>query len=177
MGTEGKGDVMAADVRFRFALYFWHPSKEFMKSVLIASDRSDLIQRIEKLNKDNKAVWGKMNLSQMLRHCILCEELYLGNLQVKRSFLGRIVGQLAIKSILKNDAPLKKNAPTNPAFQISEVSGDIEEDKAKWIDLVKQYENYSKPVFVHWFFGKMTKEQVGQFAFKHADHHLRQFNA
>jgi hypothetical protein len=40
---------------------------------------------------------------------------------------------------------------------------------------VEAYANYSNPGFVHDFFGKMTDEQIGIFAYKHADHHLRQF--
>jgi hypothetical protein len=35
--------------------------------------------------------------------------------------------------------------------------------------------NYSNEDFIHDFFGKMTKEQIGVFAYKHTDHHLRQF--
>lgn len=31
------------------------------------------------------------------------------------------------------------------------------------------------PAYLHDFFGKMTREQIGIFAFKLMDHHLRQF--
>lgn len=31
--------------------------------------------------------------------------------------------------------------------------------------------------FMHPFFGKITREQIGYLAYKHDDHHLRQFNA
>lgn len=148
-----------------------------MKTVLIESDRNELINRIKTLNENSKPQWGRMNVHQMLKHCILCEDLYLGSMKVKRSFLGRIVGPLAIKNILKNDAPLQKNAPTNPVFKIMESDGDVELEKQKWIELIEKYKDYSKPEFIHWFFGKMSKEQVGQFAYKHADHHLRQFNS
>ena len=148
-----------------------------MKTVLSQVDRNELINRIKALTENSKPQWGKMNVHQMLKHCILCEELYLGDLKVKRSFLGRIVGQMAIKNILKNETPLQKNAPTNMVFKIKETHGDVEMEKQKWIGLIEKYKEYSTPVFTHWFFGKMSKEQVGQFAYKHADHHLRQFNS
>lgn len=45
-----------------------------------------------------------------------------------------------------------------------------------WAEQIKSYKNYSNDNFIHDFFGKMTKEQIGVFAFKHNDHHLRQFN-
>ena len=164
----------------RWKKFYGIPEKsryKFMKTVLSAADRSELISRIKTLNENNKPQWGKMNVHQMLKHCILCEELYLGDLKVKRSFIGRIVGQLAIKNILKNDSPLQKNAPTNMVFKINDTDGDVESEKQKWIHLIEKYSDYSKPEFTHWFFGKMSKEQVGQFAYKHADHHLRQFNS
>ena len=46
----------------------------------------------------------------------------------------------------------------------------------KWIALIEGYAQYSNTDFVHAFFGKMTKEQVGIMTYKHTDHHLRQFN-
>lgn len=51
----------------------------------------------------------------------------------------------------------------------------LELQKKSWIENVQAYANYSNPRFVHDFFGKMTDEQIGIFAYKHADHHLRQF--
>ena len=50
-------------------------------------------------------------------------------------------------------------------------------EKAKWIALIGGNADFSNPDFVHSFFGKMTKEQIGYMAHKHADHHLRQFNS
>lgn len=69
-----------------------------------------------------------------------------------------------------------KNAPTESDFKIMETSGDIPAENKKWMELVKEYEHFLTNNFEHWFFGKMTKEQTGYFAYKHADHHLRQFN-
>ncbi len=46
----------------------------------------------------------------------------------------------------------------------------------KLISLIEEYEDFSNHDFEHWFFGKMTKGQVGYFVYKHTDHHLRQFN-
>jgi hypothetical protein len=77
---------------------------------------------------------------------------------------------------LKDEAPIGKNAPTSPFFKISETKGNIEAEKTKWIALIEEYAHFSNHDFEHWFFGKMTKEQVGHFVYKHTDHHLRQFN-
>jgi len=147
-----------------------------MKSIFDKTTRDKTIDRIKSLNEGCYAQWGKMNVGQMVRHCALCEELYQGKLTVKRSFLGRIIGKIALKNLLTDDKPLGRNAPTSSTFIISEHVPDIEAEKERWIALINKYESYNNDYFVHWFFGKMTKEQLGQFIYKHCDHHLRQFN-
>lgn len=147
-----------------------------MKTVLDQSTREELVGRILSLQAHSKPLWGRMNVFQMLRHCVRCEEMYLGGKKYKRALLGRIFGRMGLKNLLKDDKPLQKNAPTSDSFKVSETNGDVEIEKQKWIDLIRAYENYSADTFEHWFFGKMTREQVGQFAYKHSDHHLRQFN-
>ena len=142
-----------------------------MKSVLDKTARWELINRINKLDENSQAQWGEMNIYQMLKHCRLCEELYLG----KIVFMGRLFGRSALKNILIEHKDFPKNAPTSVLFKVKETTGDITAEKLNWIALIEQYDNYSMD-FVHWFFGKMTKEQVGQFVYKHDDHHLRQFN-
>jgi hypothetical protein len=54
---------------------------------------------------------------------------------------------------------------------------DIAVEKAKWRSLIEQYRAFDKDYFIHWFFGKMSKEQLGQFIYKHCDHHLKQFSS
>lgn len=148
-----------------------------MKSVLDKTTRDELISRINTLNENSQPQWGKMNIYQMLRHCVVCEEMYLGRKQYKRTLMGRIFGKLALNNLLKNETPLQKNAPTSPFFKIKETNGNVLAERNKWAALMEEYAHFSNNDFVHWFFGKMTKEQVGHFAYKHTDHHLRQFNA
>lgn len=146
-----------------------------MKSILDQPAREELITRINLLDENSKAQWGKMNVYQMLKHCVLCEELYLGKTKHKRAFMGRIFGKTGLKNILREDRPFPRSAPTSDAFKVKEESGDVESEKKRWIALIEEYGNYSND-FVHWFFGPMDKDQVGQFVYKHNDHHLKQFN-
>lgn len=148
-----------------------------MKTVFDKATRDQLITRINSLNENSKAEWGKMNIYQMLKHCTLAEELYLGYSTHKRAFLGRLIGKMALKGMIKDETPMSRNAPTSPHFIVAETSGDIEVQKKRWIALTEEYAGFDKPEFVHWFFGKMTREQLGQFVYKHTDHHLRQFGA
>lgn len=148
-----------------------------MKTIFDGNAREELIARIATLNEGSAARWGKMDLSQMLKHCILFDEWILGvNSPVYRqSFLGMIFGKMALKSTMK-DEPMKRRMPAGAGFVVKEKSGNIGLDKARWIGLISGYGHFSNPGFIHDFFGKMTQEQIGILAYKHTDHHLRQFN-
>lgn len=148
-----------------------------MKSIFDTVTRDELIQRIHTIHADTKTLWGKMNAFQMARHCTYWNEMILGRLSVKRMFLGRLFGKIALKGVLKNDAPLTKNTPTSPELIITEKSGNFELQKKEWIDTIKEYEHLTTIDLIHPFFGTMTKEQIGWFVYKHTDHHLRQFGA
>lgn len=149
-----------------------------MKTIFEKSARAELFGRINKLNEESSSVWGKMNVYQMLKHCTMWDEWILGinNTRYKRVLIGHLFGKAALKTLTADASPLRRNTPTLAAFKVQEKYGDIELEKSKWIELIDRYDKYSNPGFVHSFFGEMTKEQVGILAYKHADHHLRQFN-
>jgi len=147
-----------------------------MKSIFEKATRDEVIDRIHALTHNNTAQWGKMNLYQMLTHCTHWEEMILGKKQYKRMFLGRLFGKIALKKVLQDEAPLRHSTPTLPELIIKEKDGSIETQKTEWISRIQKYETFSNQDFVHVFFGKMSKEQIGNMVFKHIDHHLRQFN-
>lgn len=148
-----------------------------MKTIFDKSTRDELIARIKTLNQNSTPQWGKMNIYQMLKHCTLCEEMHLGKTLYPRQFIGRVFGKLALKNLTKDETPMGKNAPTSNHFKVQQVAGNVLDERDKWIALIEEYGNYNKPEFTHWFFGKMTKEQIGYLAYKHTDHHLRQFDS
>jgi hypothetical protein len=47
--------------------------------------------------------------------------------------------------------------------------------KKEWLDKIAWYGEMEPSPIIHPFFGPMSKQQIGQLAYKHADHHLRQF--
>lgn len=147
-----------------------------MKTTFDKGTRDELIGRINTLNENSTAQWGKMNVYQMLKHCALWEEMVLGKKKYKRMFIGRLFGKMALRNIIKDEKPLARNTPTIPEFIVRE-NGDVASQKSKWIALLGEHEHFPEFDFVHPFFGKMTKEQIGYMAYKHADHHLRQFNS
>lgn len=146
-----------------------------MKTTLDKATRDELISRIGNLNENSQAQWGKMTVAQMLRHCTAWEELISGRQKFKQAFIGRIFGKMALRSVLKDETPLRRNTPTAPAFKITTDGGDVKAEKEKWISLLQDHGRFSHEGIEHPFFGKMTLEQVGCMAYKHSDHHLRQF--
>jgi hypothetical protein len=118
---------------------------------------------------------AKWNVYEMLRHCALWEEMLLGRKHYPQSFIGRLFGKIALKSMLK-DEPIKRNLPGLPAFTVK-GTGDIAAAKAEWIALINAHDQQADSGFIHPFFGKVTAEQAGCMAYKHSDHHLKQFNS
>lgn len=149
-----------------------------MKTIFDNATREELITRINFLTKKNTAQWGKMNIYQMTKHCTIWNNWILGKNKpaYKQELLGRVFGKMALKGLVGNDKPMKKNMPAGRGFTIKERDGDIELQKRIWIEQVAEYEHFSNPGFIHDFFGKMTIDEIGILAYKHFDHHLRQFN-
>ena len=150
-----------------------------MKSIFDEVVRTELINRVHGLTRQSKRQWGKMEVCQMAKHCIIWDEWVLGKTKhdYRQGMLGMIFGKFALKGLVKDDRPIGKNSPTTAYFIVKEKNGDLDLLKNRWIDLIPEYGNYSNPGFVHDFFGKMTVTEIGIFAYKHADHHLRQFSA
>ncbi len=146
-----------------------------MKTVFDQSTRNELIERVHRLNEHSIAQWGKMTVFQMLKHCIGLDEMTMGKRRYKQVFIGRLFGKMAMRSLLKDEKAMRRNAPTIPDLKTT-GDGDIEAEKKKWVGSIQSYANYSIGSYIHPFFGTMNREQTGRFVYKHIDHHLRQFN-
>ena len=148
-----------------------------MKDIFNQNTIESFKVRIANLSEDSTAQWGKMNVYQMLKHCTENDKMMTGERQFKRLFIGRIFGKMSLKSSTKDDKPLDRNSPTHPDLVIK-GNGDVATQKQEWIKVLEGY--YTKPSttfegFIHPFFGKMTPQQISIWAYKHIDHHLRQF--
>jgi hypothetical protein len=151
-----------------------------VKTILDGTTRNELIGRIQSLRKDSPRQWGKMNVYQMTTHCVVWNRWVLGvdnEIPYRQTFLGRLIGKFVLGNNTKNDKPLSKGVPAGSDFIVKRHSGNLEGQKAALVELIERYENYYNPAFIHDFFGEMTTEEIGVFAYKHMDHHLRQFEA
>ena len=148
-----------------------------MKSLFESETHQDILNRIEKLNENSKANWGKMNVGQMLKHCQLPLEVALGKRKMKTNtgFLKKIVFKL-FKPLMYNNKPWKRNLKTPKEFVITEPQVfSVEKDNL--VTLINEFA--SKKNNTNWpkhpIFGVFTTEQRGQMQYKHLDHHLTQF--
>lgn len=150
-----------------------------MKTIYDKQTQEELIKRINLLNEYNKRLWGKMTVRQMVKHCLVWDEMNFGKMNLKQIFIGRLFGKMALKSFLKEDSPVKRNLGTLPELKITEdIKEDLQSLKEQWIASIQKYADLGdNHEYIHSFFGKMNRAQIGLMAYKHTDHHLRQFGA
>ncbi|OJU26682.1 MAG: hypothetical protein BGN92_07400 [Sphingobacteriales bacterium 41-5] len=149
-----------------------------MKTIIDYSTNDELIDRIASLNENSIAQWGKMNVSQMIAHCLLWDEMALGKTKFKQAFIGRLFGKIALKSFIKDDKFFPKNVGSLQELIVTETNEQLEFLKNQWSASLERYKSLAdNHEYVHAFFGRMNKHQTGRLAYKHADHHLRQFGA
>lgn len=148
-----------------------------MKTIYDKTTRDELISRIDLLNENSNRLWGKIAVRQMIMHCLVGDEMNMGKMNLKQVFIGRLFGKMALKSFLKDEKPIKKNIGTLPELKITEdVKEDLQTLKEQWVTSIQKFADLDdNHEYIHSFFGKMNREQVGLMAYKHTDHHLRQF--
>jgi hypothetical protein len=147
-----------------------------MKTIFNDIDKNEIIQRIEKLTPESKALWGKMNVGQMLAHCAEAAKLPIR--EVKTAFSPiQILGQFFKKSFIQEGKPFRKNSPTAPDLRMVDEK-DFSKEKANFIAVLNKINADGEKGITqarHPFFGKMSVEDWGMIGYKHADHHLSQF--
>jgi hypothetical protein len=69
-----------------------------MKSLYNDQDNKELINRLNFLTPNTPALWGKMNVSQMLSHCQKPMQIAFDELVIKRGLIGLLFGKWLRKS-------------------------------------------------------------------------------
>jgi hypothetical protein len=147
-----------------------------MKSIFTAEAHNEIINRLEKLDEQAKAKWGKMTASQMLAHCNFPLQVALQDISLEKpNFFKRLLFS-AFKSSLYNDKPWRQNLPTTKEFIINDDK-DFNTEKKRLVEIINRfYEEKKKSKWpAHPMFGEFTQEQWGKMQYKHLDHHLKQF--
>ncbi|MEY8848150.1 DUF1569 domain-containing protein [Psychroserpens sp. XS_ASV72] len=147
-----------------------------MKSLFSEDAYDEILNRLNQVDKNSTAEWGKMNVSQMLAHCQFPLQVALQELRLERPNLFKRTLFSMFKSSLYNDKPWKPGLPTSKEFI---VTSEKEFSKEKEILEHKIKAFHSEKHKTEWpphpMFGEFTSEQWGKMQYKHLDHHLKQF--
>jgi hypothetical protein len=119
-----------------------------------------------------------MTASQMLAHCSMSMQWAVGERVPERApFPLRLIGPIVKPMVLRNDDPIRKNAPTAKSL-IVEGEPDLARERDRLSGLIDKFAAGGAAACTrnpHGFFGKMTPDQWAILMYKHLDHHLRQF--
>jgi hypothetical protein len=147
-----------------------------IKDLFDPAVKQDILERINNLTATSERKWGKMDVAQMLAHLQPPIEVAYGTRIVKGNFLIKLMVPL-FKNTLYNEKPWKTGLPTDKSFIMTGEAKDFESEKNKLLGLVEKFCEPAVRDTPHPVFGKMTKKQWSNAAWKHIDHHLRQFGA
>ncbi|WP_158821631.1 DUF1569 domain-containing protein [Granulicella sp. S156] len=150
-----------------------------MKNLFEAVTVNEIQERMAHLKPDSEPQWGKMNVSQMLAHCSAWMEMVVGLNSPPRSLIGRIFGRVAKAKVLGGEEPIGRNMPSEKSLIVSDEREFVSErDRLlKWTDTFAAGGPSGCTTHPHCFFGPMTPLEWASLAYKHLDHHLRQFGA
>ncbi len=149
-----------------------------MKNLFECQTVEEVIARIDKLQPATQRQWGKMDAAQMMAHCSACMDMASGKLNLKRAFIGRILGPI-VKPIFLNEKPLSKNSPTAPELIFSKQE-DFAREQQTLRKKIREFQQGGEAKVTHHphpFFGALTPQEWSRGMYKHLDHHLRQFGA
>lgn len=148
-----------------------------MGSILNESDRTALISRINSLTDSSTARWGRMNVVGMLQHLRLSTRMALGELPVA-SVNKRPFQMFPLKHLLLYVLPFPKGAPTASELY-PDGTTSFDEERAIVVDLLEQIGTGPRDGTgpAHPLFGPLSRREWAVLAYKHVDHHLKQFGA
>jgi len=148
-----------------------------MKSLRDETCRNEMIERINSLSPSAGAAWGKMNVEQMLSHLVQSNDLpFHETVPDRSSFLSTKL----LKPLVLYVVPVPKEVKTAPQMdqlQEGRKALGFEVDRANLIESINAVGTLplDHKCLSHPFFGKMNAKQWARLAYKHIDHHLRQF--
>jgi len=149
-----------------------------MKNLFEKETVDEVLSRIDSLQPARQRQWGKMDVAQMMAHCSGALDMATGRSNLKRVFIGRLIGPL-VKPVYTNEKPFSQGNPTAKELVISEAR-DFSHERELLKAKVREFHDGGEAKCTqhpHPFFGKLTPYEWSRGMYKHLDHHLRQFGA
>jgi hypothetical protein len=140
-------------------------------------DFIEIYHRLNRIQPQAYRQWGKMNVTQMLNHLKIATGSSLGVYRLKDEsafFLSKFMKFLLLR-VFKE---FPKNSKTVQGFkkEMYDVL-DFEAEKEGALMMLEKAYASTNTIYIHPFFGKMSREDWGKLMYRHFDHHLRQFTS
>lgn len=149
-----------------------------LPNIFLPETTAQLQARIDALSPNSVALWGQMNVAQMLSHCQVVYQQILGENQDKPgAFMGWMLRTFFKKSMV-NEVSYKPNLPTGPTFVRLGQEFDIavEQQKLKkYIQLIQEMGPDKLATVPSLSLKNLSALEWNNLLYKHLDHHLRQF--
>ncbi|MFN5444616.1 MAG: DUF1569 domain-containing protein [Crocinitomicaceae bacterium] len=148
-----------------------------MENIFSTEGATSFINRLDKLTPLTKALWGKMNVSQMLAHCNVTYEMCYENKHTKPNWFVKFILQTFVKKFVTNETPYKQGSKTAPPFIITDQK-DFELEKERLKNYIIKTQELGATHFdgkESHSFGKLNSKEWNNMFAKHLDHHLSQF--
>ena len=150
-----------------------------MKNILYEEDRNELVTRINNLSENDKRLWGKMNVNQMV--CHITDQLRMSMEEIKTKYAGNKFKETLLKRLVLLGMPIPKGK-AETATEIKQGEGgtpptNLGNDINSLITQINKFESKFKNTQItkHPAFGNMNKDQWARLAYVHIDYHLKQF--
>jgi hypothetical protein len=144
------------------------------KSLSNARIRQEMLERLERLTPGATPLWGRMTAPQMLAH--LADWLLMAKGELPVAAIPSFLRYAPVKQLAIYWLPFPRKVQTAPELILRKPSEwDIEHAAVR--RHVQSFENMEAEAAwpEHPVFGKMTPKAWCVFAYRHADHHFRQF--
>ncbi|PWN71265.1 hypothetical protein C1631_001170 [Chryseobacterium phosphatilyticum] len=149
-----------------------------MRKNLLKNEASTaIIARVKNLSASHTPLWGEMTATEMLLHCNSCNQQILQENENKnktttlQQFILRILALYIAPNFKKN---IKGESRHDTKGKVD--NADFEEQKTDFILLIALFSVTTRPLTLpHPAFGNISTNEWGIAAYKHMDHHLRQF--
>jgi DinB family protein len=146
-----------------------------MKSLFQEESRTEVLCRIGRLTPRSARLWGRMSAGQMVAHCADQLRLALGDLAS-----GPASGPLRfplLKKLAIYWVPWPKGRVKAPRELFTTRPDTWDGDLAALRTLIERFagSNPEETWPPHPMFGPMSGRDWGALAYRHLDHHLRQF--
>jgi hypothetical protein len=145
-----------------------------MKTMFNETLRNDILRRVDRVGAESRPLWGKMNAEKMLAHLVASTKMAVGELKCESKKLP--IRYPPLRQLIVYWLPWPKSSPTAPELMISDP-GTVERSKDELTRLMRVFAEREKEKQwpEHPAFGNLSRRGWGVLAWRHFDHHLRQF--